>query len=99
MRIRLASSMIALAACGTAAHAQTAPASPYPTAPYPTTVQPLSDADLLASEIRALAADPNNLQALVRAGELALKLGDDTAAAAFFARAERIDPRDRKSVV
>lgn len=96
MRIRLASSMIALAACGTAAHAQTAPASPYPTAPYPTTVQPLSDADLLASEIRALAADPNNLQALVRAGELALKLGDDTAAAAFFARAERIDPRNAR---
>ncbi|MFX5789498.1 hypothetical protein ABTE25_20605, partial [Acinetobacter baumannii] len=40
--------------------------------------------------------DPNNLSALVRAGELALKLDDDTAAAAFFARAERIDPRNAR---
>jgi tetratricopeptide (TPR) repeat protein len=96
MRIRLASSIIALATCGTAAQAQTGIASPYPPAPYPSTVQPLSDADLLASEIRALAVDPNNLSALVRAGELALKLDDDTAAAAFFARAERIDPRNAR---
>ena len=105
--LRLSGSILALlpflAASGTAA--QTTNRYPYPasgTAPYqgqyptpsPYTVQPLSDADLLASEIRLLAADPNNLQALVRAGELALKLDDDTAAAAFFARAERIDPRN-----
>lgn len=54
---------------------------------------PAPDADALAAELRVLAASPNDLPALLRAGELALKLGDPTAAAAFFARAERVDPR------
>ena len=92
----IAASGVAVAAglVATAAVAQTT----YPSTPYPSpyTVQPLSDADLLASELRLLAADPQNVQALVRAGELALKLDDDTAAAAFFARAERIDPRNAR---
>ena len=78
------------------AHGQTTYPSPYTSVPPPFAVQPLSDADQLSSEIRLLAADPKNLQALVRAGELALKLDDDTAAAAFFARAERIDPRNAR---
>ena len=97
---RLAGSILALSVCGAAAHAQTTYPSPYPTAPSPygapVTVQPLSDADLLASELRLLAVDPQNLQALIRAGELALKLDDDTGAAAFFARAGRIDPRNAR---
>lgn len=98
-------SIIALTANG-AATAQTQPArqptypAPYPQNAYPQptpyAAQPMSDADLLASEIRLLAADPNNVQALVRSGELALKLDDDTAAAAFFARASRIDPRNAR---
>ncbi|WP_242137700.1 MULTISPECIES: SPOR domain-containing protein [unclassified Sphingomonas] len=98
--VRLAASIIALTASG-AGVAQVQPSRPlaYPS-PYPTgtstTVQPVSDADSLAGEIRLLAADPNNVQALVRAGELALKLGDDTAAAAFFTRASRIDPRNAR---
>ena len=97
---RLAGSILALSVCGAAAHAQTTYPSPYPTTPSPygapVTVQPLSDADLLASELRLLAVDPQNLQALIRAGELALKLDDDTGAAAFFARAGRIDPRNAR---
>ena len=102
--VRLAASIIALTASG-AANAQTATArqpaypTPYPqAAPYPTpyAALPVSDADNLATEIRLLAADPNNVQALVRAGELALKLEDQAAAAAFFARASRIDPRNAR---
>jgi tetratricopeptide (TPR) repeat protein len=62
----------------------------------PTGIQPLAtpDADALASEMRLLAANPLDLNALIRAGELTLKLEDPTAAATFFARAERIDPRN-----
>lgn len=97
---RLIASVSALT-LATAASAQTGYPSPYGSSPYasvpsPYAVQPLSDADLLASQIRLLAANPQDLQALVRAGELALKLDDDTAAAAFFARAERIDPRNAR---
>ncbi|WP_353203692.1 SPOR domain-containing protein [Sphingomonas sp.] len=98
--LRLAGSIFALSLGGAAAHGQTPYPSPAPSPPSPygavITVQPLSDADLLASELRLLAADPHNVQALVRAGELALKLDDDTAAAAFFARADRIDPRNAR---
>ena len=98
--VRLAASIVALAATGAgAAHAQSARAPVYPSS-YPQTspqmVQPIGTADSLASEIRLLAADPNNVQALVRAGELALKLEDPTAAAAFFTRASRIDPRNAR---
>lgn len=64
--------------------------------PSPYSVQPLSDSDLLANEIRALAANPLDVSALVRAGELAVRIGDTTAAATFFARAERIDPRNAR---
>lgn len=96
--VRLAVSVLALVASDAGvAQSQSARPPVYPT-PYPQTspmmVQPVGDADALASEIRLLAADPNNVQALVRAGELALKLEDPTAAATFFARAARIDPRN-----
>ncbi|WP_457311097.1 tetratricopeptide repeat protein [Sphingomonas sp. UYAg733] len=52
------------------------------------------DADELASEMRSLAVNPADLNALIRAGELTLKLDDTTAASGFFARAERLDPRN-----
>lgn len=56
-------------------------------------VQPSTpDADALAEQIRQLAANPTDVNAMIRAGELTLKLNDGTAAAGFFARAERIDP-------
>ncbi|MDH7971386.1 SPOR domain-containing protein [Sphingomonas sp. AR_OL41] len=57
---------------------------------------PPGDADELAAQMRQLAADPQNLAALIRAGELALRLEDNSAAAGFFARAERIDPRNAR---
>ncbi|MFA5964011.1 MAG: SPOR domain-containing protein [Sphingomonas sp.] len=57
---------------------------------------PPGDADELAAQMRQLAADPQNLSALIRAGELALRLDDNSAAASFFARAERIDPRNAR---
>ncbi|WP_242150949.1 SPOR domain-containing protein [Sphingomonas sp. BAUL-RG-20F-R05-02] len=73
--------------------APTAPLAAQFVQPLPQTTPP-GDADALADQVRALAANPSDLNALVRAGELALKLEDPTAAAAFFARAERIDPRN-----
>lgn len=60
---------------------------------YPA-VQPVSPADQLASVMRRLAAAPTDLQALISAGELSAKLDDMSAAAAFFARADKIDPRN-----
>jgi len=58
-------------------------------------VQPLNpDADELANQMRLLAVNPQDVNALVRAGELTLKLDDDTAASTFFVRAERVDPRN-----
>lgn len=69
--------------CATPVVAQMAPA-------------PSTDADELAAQMRQLAANPQDLGALVRAGELALRLDDATAAAGFFARAERIDPRNAR---
>ncbi|GGB18118.1 hypothetical protein GCM10011380_04620 [Sphingomonas metalli] len=53
-----------------------------------------SDADLLATQMRQLASNPRDVAALVTAGELSLKLGDLSGAAALFARADKIDPRD-----
>lgn len=59
-------------------------------------IQQTSPADQLASEMRLLAANPMDVLAMVRAGELTLKLDDTTAAAGFFARAERIDPNNAR---
>jgi len=50
------------------------------------------DADALAADMRILAANPLDIEALVTAGELTLKMGDNTAAAGFFGRAEKLDP-------
>jgi Flp pilus assembly protein TadD len=50
------------------------------------------DADALAADMRILAANPIDIEALIVAGELTLKMGDTTAAAGFFGRAERLDP-------
>ncbi|WP_298674605.1 tetratricopeptide repeat protein, partial [uncultured Sphingomonas sp.] len=54
--------------------------------------QPGSDADQLAAAMRTLGASPRDLNALIGAGELSLKLGDPSAAAALFKRAEDVDP-------
>ncbi|TCP33320.1 SPOR domain-containing protein [Sphingomonas sp. BK235] len=54
------------------------------------------DADRLADLVRRIGASPRDLSALVEAGELSFKLGDATAAAALYKRAEAIDPRNAR---
>lgn len=51
-------------------------------------------ADALAAHMRALAANPGDLRALIGAGEASAKLGDGAAAMQFFSRADKIDPRN-----
>ena len=53
-----------------------------------------TDADKLGDVMRQLATSPQNVDALVRAGELSVAVGDLSGAAALFARAEKIDPRN-----
>ena len=53
-----------------------------------------TDADRLADAVRRVGASPRDLSALVEAGELSIKVGDATAAAAFFKRAEQVDPNN-----
>lgn len=56
-------------------------------------VQPLTPiADQLADHIRVLARSPQDLRALLGAGQAALQLGDANAAFDFFSRAERVSP-------
>ena len=53
-----------------------------------------TDADRLADQMRALAINPTNVDALVTAGELSLKLDDLSGAASLFARADKVDPQN-----
>ncbi len=62
--------------------------------PVQTMPGPTPEADALAADMRILGSNPFDLQALISAGERTLKLGDMEAAAAFFQRAERINPGD-----
>ena len=55
-------------------------------------VQVENPADALSRQMRVLASDPRNFQALVGAGKAALALGDTQAAAGFFGRAEEAWP-------
>ncbi len=50
------------------------------------------DADALAADMRILAANPLDIEALLTAAELTLRMGDNTAAAGFLTRAEKLDP-------
>src|SRR4029079_2249292 len=49
--------------------------------------------DALARYIRTLASDPRDFGSLIGAGKAALGLGDNQAAAGFFARADEVNPR------
>ncbi|MBS0284558.1 MAG: tetratricopeptide repeat protein, partial [Proteobacteria bacterium] len=73
-----------------------ASAAALPALAAPQMVQPLpqagSDADQLAAAMRTVGANPRDLNALIEAGELSLKLGDASGAAALFKRADEIDP-------
>ncbi len=67
------------------------------TAPAQALVQAIpgtTDADRLGDEMRKLASNPRDVDALIRAGDLSMGLGDLSGAAALFARAEKINPRD-----
>ena len=62
--------------------------------PLPGTTAAQRDADRLADAVRQLGRNPRDLSALVEAGDLSFRVGDATAAAAFYKRAEAIDPRN-----
>lgn len=51
-----------------------------------------SPADALARNVRVLADDPKNFNALLAAGKAALQLGETQAAAGFFGRADEVNP-------
>jgi len=86
-------SLLIAAAIPAAAFAQVTPPGP----PGPVMVQPPTpDADALAADMRVLAQDPQDLNALIGAGELTLKLGDPTASAALLTRAEKVDPNNAR---
>lgn len=97
-RIRLQTpALIALAIAtlgGAPALAQTD--SVEPTTATPSPPQPVypanPDADLLQSEMRFLAANPRDLRALLSAAQISNRLGDTSAAMAFYARAEKVEP-------
>lgn len=57
-------------------------------------VQPLglTDADALAEQVRRLGANPRDIDALLTAAELSVRLDDLSAAGAFLARAEKVMP-------
>jgi Flp pilus assembly protein TadD len=77
------------------------PAKSYPSAstPAPGTVQPIPPPppiDPLAMNLKILAQNPYDVNALTRAGIGALEVGDPQAAIGFLARAEELSPRDGK---
>ncbi len=53
-----------------------------------------TDADRLGDMMRQIASNPRDVDALVRAGDLSMALGDLSGAAALFARAEKVNSRD-----
>ncbi|MBK5264856.1 MAG: tetratricopeptide repeat protein, partial [Alphaproteobacteria bacterium] len=57
-------------------------------------VRPSSDAEDLGRYLSRLASNPRNVDALIGAGETALKLDDPRAATGFFARAEDVSPNN-----
>src|ERR1044072_635079 len=58
--------------------------------------QPNPDADLLAAEMRNLAVNPRDLRALLSAAEISTRLADTSAALAFYARAEAVEPTNSR---
>nr|WP_294851375.1 SPOR domain-containing protein [uncultured Sphingomonas sp.] len=62
-------------------------------------VSPETPSAALAREIRILASDPRNFDALVGAGRAALDMGDVQAAAGFFGRAQELRPTDWRALV
>ena len=89
MRASLTILTLGAALAGGAAMVTAAPASAQGSySPYAET-----PAAALARYIRALASDPKDFSSLIGAGKAALELGDNQAAAGFFARADEVNPR------
>ncbi|MGC6400809.1 SPOR domain-containing protein [Sphingomonas sp. FW199] len=55
-------------------------------------------ADRLMEQVRILAGNPRNLEALLIAGETSVRLSDPVAAMGFFARADQISPRNPRAL-
>jgi tetratricopeptide (TPR) repeat protein len=89
-RAALVMSAIALPAVPAAAQYIGA-APPPPDAPLPGMIETPEAA--LARNVRLIALNPRNFQALVAAGRAALGTGDTQAAVGFFGRAEEVSPR------
>ncbi|MGU3390282.1 SPOR domain-containing protein [Sphingomonas sp. M1A8_2b] len=53
-----------------------------------------TDADRLGDVMRQLASNPRDVDALIKAADLSMGLGDLSGAAALLARAEKVNPRD-----
>lgn len=82
---------------GVIATALATPIAQAQTAPVPGTavVPPANpDADALAAQMRLLADNPENPDALIIAGQLATRLGDLAGAEAFFRRADQLGTND-----
>lgn len=62
-------------------------------------VQPISPATTLSENLKALARDPYNVDALLQAGSGALQVGDPNAAFGFFARAEELSPSNFRAKI
>lgn len=62
--------------------------------PQEVVMPPTPNADRLSEELRVLTQNPQDLRALLSAGELSVRIGDASAALSFFARAEAVAPND-----
>src|SRR5690348_3760791 len=78
----------ALIACGASLVLTAAPSAAFADA---APVYAESPSDALSRNVRTLADDPKNFQALVAAGKAALDLGDAQAAAGFYGRAQDVN--------
>lgn len=92
IRIRVLGAWAAAVVLPAAAHGQYigGNAPPPPAAPLPGQIETSGAA--LARNIRILAGDPRNYQALLGAGQASLASGDAEAAIGFFGRASEVNP-------
>lgn len=66
-------------------------------APSTSGLPPAGSAQTLSDNLKALARDPYNVDALLEAGSGALAVGDPNAAFGFFARAEELSPSNARA--
>lgn len=90
MKMKLSLARLCLLSLGTFA---VSPALGQLAAPLPGLASESDPAALLSENLKALARDPYNVDALIQAGQGALAIGDSNAAFGFFARAEELSPQ------